>query len=490
MSIPSRRTFLKTMAATGATLSLPTTLRAQGANSDIRVAVVGFNSRGMSHIEDSLTTPGVRLVALCDVDQAVIDRAVKQLGTPGKGGRPAATGLKTHTDIRRILDDKEVDAVVYATPNHWHSLSTVWACQAGKDVYVEKPVSHCVWEGRKAVEAARKYNRIVQSGTQNRSDNGFNAALKWIREGNIGKVQWVHGFWYGQRGSIGKATAPCKIPETLDYDLWCGPAPKRVPLMRQKLHYDWHWFWDTGNGDMGNWAIHSFDDARHATLVKGMPKSVFSVGGKFNRDDDAETPNAQWAFIDYEEMPMALEFRQMPLSKDRNTADHINGTRAGVVLHCEGGRFIGSRGGGRILDGQDKVVQKFPGDGGATHFRNWINAVRSRKQADLIADIEQGHLSSAVCHMANISYRCGSDATADTARAKLKDQPEASATFEKMMDHLKANGIDTGVTPMRVGQFLEIDGATEGFKGLPADHPAHAQLKDPYRKGFEIPDQV
>ncbi|MFO1492026.1 MAG: Gfo/Idh/MocA family oxidoreductase [Kiritimatiellia bacterium] len=490
MTTPSRRTFLKSAAVAGAALSLPASLRAQGANGDIRCAVVGFNSRGMSHIEDAITTPGVRLVALCDVDRAVLDRTVNDLQKPGKDGKARASGLKTHTDFRRILDDKDVDAIVFATPNHWHSLGTVWACQAGKDVYVEKPISHCVWEGRKAVEAARKYDRIVQSGTQNRSDTGFNAALKWIREGNIGKVNWVHGFWYGQRKSIGKVVGGCKIPATLDYDLWCGPAAKHEPLMRTNLHYDWHWFWETGNGDMGNWAIHSFDDARHATLVKGMPKSVFSVGGKFNRDDDAETPNTQWAFIDYEEMPMALEFRQLPLSKDRDTADHINGTRAGIVLHCEGGRFIGSRGGGRILDAQDKVIQKFPGDGGATHFENWIKAVRSRKPADLIADIEQGHLSSAVCHLANISYRCGADAGPDAAREKIKDEPQALGTFEKMVDHLKANGIDTGATPMRIGQFLEIDGEKESIKNLPAGHAALGLLKDSYRKGFEVPEKV
>ncbi len=322
----SRRTFLKTSAATAAALTVPATLTMNassyaniiGANDDIRIAVAGFNSRGKNHIDAWRKIKGVRLVALCDVDEAVLDKGVKMVSMPlsaptsrpttgpstratvamsgGPSTRPttdssargdkkstkkksdsamakAATresnpsefkGLKVarFVDVRKLLDSKEIDAISTASPNHWHALMSIWACQAGKDVYVEKPVSHEVWEGRKIVEAARKYDRIVQAGTQSRSNAALREAFAWLHEGGLGKVQISRGLCYKRRGAVPAAEGGhTKIPSTVDYDLWLGPAAKEE-LHREKFHYDWHWFWNTGCGDLGNQGIHQMDIAR------------------------------------------------------------------------------------------------------------------------------------------------------------------------------------------------------------------------------------
>jgi len=266
----NRRQFLKATLVTSASATLlpilgadapssPATTSAsgqsvRGANDDIRVAVVGFGGRGKDHIKEFGEVKGVRLVALCDVDRDILEKEVK---TCDKAGLK----VEGYSDIRKLLENKDIDAISIATPNHWHSLCAIWAVQAGKDVYVEKPVSHNVWEGRQLVTAARKYQRIVQTGTQSRSSSGLREAIEWVRAGNIGKIQRVHGLCYKRRPSIGKVDGPQPVPTSVDYDLWCGPAPK-APLMRKKLHYDWHWVWPTGNGDLGNQGIHEMDVSR------------------------------------------------------------------------------------------------------------------------------------------------------------------------------------------------------------------------------------
>ena len=252
----TRRGFLRatTFAATGLG-AVPSLFAAGrggrqiGPNDEIGFAVVGFNGQGGSHI-GSLTKlreagQKVRIVALCEVDETVLAKGVKQFADKGEK-------VKGYRDIRALLEDPDVDALSIATPNHWHALGTIWACQAGRDVYVEKPVSHNVWEGRKMVEAARRYNRIVQTGTQSRSSRqGIAAAVEWVRAGNLGKIKVARGICYKRRDTIGKVDGPQPIPPSVDYDLWCGPAAKE-PLMRKRLHYDWHWVWPTGCGYRGN----------------------------------------------------------------------------------------------------------------------------------------------------------------------------------------------------------------------------------------------
>lgn len=237
----TRREFLRQSLVAGAAVgaglrsfSVSSYKRIAGANNDIRVAVVGHRIKGADHIDVFRNLPGVRVAALCEVDDELLARESQKF-------KDRNETVKTYRDVRRLLDDKEIDAVVIATPNHWHALMGIWACQAGKDVYVEKPVSHNIWEGRKLVEAARKYQRIVQSGMQNRSDVGFAEAAAYLQAGNLGKVLWAHSVWYGERQSIGRVDHPQPIPANIDYNLWTGPAPL-APLMRKRLHYDWHWF--------------------------------------------------------------------------------------------------------------------------------------------------------------------------------------------------------------------------------------------------------
>ncbi|MCD6394669.1 MAG: Gfo/Idh/MocA family oxidoreductase, partial [Planctomycetes bacterium] len=278
-----RRDFIKSSVLAGATLMTPWS-RVLGANNDIRVGIVGFHSKGGQHIGVFEGLEGVRVDALCDIDRNILNGGVQDF-RKRYNRKP-----KAYTDVRRLIDDKEIDALVVATPNHWHSLIGIWACQAGKDVYVEKPISHNMWEGRKLVQAARKYNRIVQAGTQNRSDTGLRPAIEYIHSGKLGRIQWAHGLWYKHRQSIGNVKGPQPIPAQVDYNLFCGPAPLK-PLMRKQFHYDWHFFWDTGNGDIANLGAHQADDCRWALGETALPDSVVSIGGRFVFNDDGQTPN-------------------------------------------------------------------------------------------------------------------------------------------------------------------------------------------------------
>jgi len=455
--------------------------RVVGANGDVRVAVVGVHGQGNYHVELLRKTPGARVVALCDPDRAVLD---KRLGEWAKEGGE----YEGISDIRRLLDRKDIDAISVAAPNHWHSLATVWACQAGKDVYCEKPVSHDIWEGRKCVEAARKYGRIVQTGTQKRSNAAIAEAFAWIKEGNLGKILWARGLCYKRRDSIGKVDGPQKPPASLDYDIWTGPAPLK-PLMRKNLHYDWHWVWDTGNGDIGNQGIHEMDLARWALGVEGLPPRVLSFGGRFGYVDDGETANTQVAFLDYPGAPLIFEVRGLPMEKGMEAMEPYRQVRIGYIIQCEKGSFSGGDGGGTIFDNDNKVVRKFSGWGDESHFGNWLKAVRSRKVEDLNADIEKGHLSSALCHMGNISYRLGKSVSPEEVSAAVNGNAEMKDSYGRMMAHLDKNGVDPKAAGITLGAALEFDSTTEKFTGALAE-PANALAKREYRKPFVIPEQV
>ena len=331
----TRRDFISKSFLTTAGVSMATALsscslsKIKDLNDEIHVGVVGFHRKGAQHIDIFHNLPGVRVVALCDVDQEVLDREVQKF-------KDRNERIDTYGDVRKMLDDKNIDVVVISTPDHWHSLIGIWACQAGKDVYVEKAVSHNIWEGRKLVEAARKYKRIVQTGTQNRSDVGFRQAVAFIKEGNLGKILCGHGLWFKRRDSIGKVKGPQKIPPQINYNLWTGPA-SLMPLMRKKLHYDWHWNWEIGCGEMGNLGVHQIDDCRFAMGIKSLPKRVMSLGGRFGYDDDGETPNTHLAFFDYEPAPLIIEMRNLPARTGVNAMDHLRGVRMGNIIQCEHG---------------------------------------------------------------------------------------------------------------------------------------------------------
>lgn len=459
----SRRRFLR-QTALGSTLAFPFVRRslaaARSANEDIRIAVIGLGNKGGSHVRGLLKLKGVLLAAICDVDP---ERLAKQVEVAKAEGVTPFTA----TDPRHILARNDVDAVVIATPNHWHAVLAVWACRAGKDVYVEKPVSHSIWEGAQIVSAAKQHGRVVQSGTQYRSDEGLRDAAAWIREGHIGKPRSAHVAWYELRPGIGRS-APYR-PANLDYDLYCGPAAAD-PLTRPKLHYDWHWVWSTGDGDLANSGIHPIDACRMLAGVSVMPRRALCVGGRFAVDDAGQSPNTQLTLLDFPGLPMLVENRNLPTKTGVKALDQFRGIREGFALDCEGGSFVGLRGGGSIYDRDGKRIRQFPGDAGANHMANFVAAVRSRRTQDLNAPIAEGHLSSVLCHLGNISWRLGRPAPVAECRAAVGAHPEAAETLALLEQHLLANGVDLKRNPFHLGPWLEVDAATESIRAVSGDN--------------------
>jgi len=487
MSI-TRRKFLGGSLAAGASLALPAS-RVLGANGDIRVAVIGFNGRGQSHISDLAKMQGVRLVALCDVDPAVLKKSVDALGAKG-------IKVEAYSDLRRVFDNKDIDVVTTATPNHWHSLIGIWACQTGKDSYIEKPISHNVWEGRQLVKAARKYNRVVQGGTQSRSNPRLKAAVKWVQEGNLGKVKAVYGTCYKPRMSIGKV-GQGEVPAGLDYGLWIGPAEMK-PLTRKSLHYDWHWVYNTGNGDMGNQGIHQMDIARWFLGVNELSPRVMSVGGRLGYDDDGETPNTQIVYHDYDKAPLIFETRGLPKGKEfqeqprmwsSNMDTPLGLAQArpiGVVVECEGGWVIDS--GPAAYDKSGKLIQEFKGEErGDGHMENFIAAVRERKPEMLNAESLETHLSSALCHTGLVSHQLGKLMGPGEIMERIKGNKLAAERFESMKEHLGRNGVELSSQNVTLGPWLQMDPKKERF----IDNPeANKLVTRRYREGFVVPKEV
>jgi predicted dehydrogenase len=483
----TRRDFITGAAtiAAGAVLNLNRSKtvwsKALGANDDIRVAIVGLRKKGKQHIDIFPRLPGVRVTALCDADKQFLDIEAKKFADRKEK-------VDTYVDYRKLLDDKNIDAVVIVTPDHWHALMMVWACQAGKDVYVEKPASYNIWEGRKMVEAARKYERIVQVGSQNRSDVGLRAAVPYIKNGNLGNIKLIRALSYNHRESIGKVNGPQPIPESVDYNLFQGPAPLG-PLMRKNLHYDWHWFWDTGTGEIGNLGAHNVDEARWVLGGDEIASEVISIGGRLGFGDDGETANTQITFFDYKPVPIIYEVRNLPRRKNLRAGDHYRGVSFGVVVDCEGGYFAGGRGGGWAYDNNRKKIKQFPGDGGTGHQANFIKAMRSRKDSDLRADILEGHITATLCHMANISYRLGRRESFEQIKEAIDGNELLTESFDRMLTHLKANDVDLTRKPLTVGPALRFDPDEERFEGQFSDLANMMVVRD-YRAPFVVPENV
>jgi predicted dehydrogenase len=483
----NRRRFLKqsVAASTGVFYIAKTSWAQKSPGDTINMAVIGFKGRGGSHISGykGLGKEGVRVAALCDVDKEVLNKGMAALEKE-KGDDKYQ--LSSYTDLRKLLENKDIDAVSIATPNHWHALASIWAIQAGKDVYVEKPVSHCVWEGRKIVEAARKYNKIVQTGTQARSSRaGIGAAVEWVKAGNLGKITLARGLCYKRRPSIGKVEGPQPVPAHIDYDLWCGPAPKEE-LHRQKLHYDWHWQWAYGNGDLGNQGIHQMDIARWFLGEMALSPVVWSVGGRVGYEDDGETANTQIVYHGYEKAPLIFEVRGLPEAKDAKDMDKLKGANVGVIVECEGGYVVvGNYSGATAYDKEGKELQKW--NGADNHFKNFIDACRSRRVEDLNADILEGHLSSALCHTGNISYRLGKQKQPAEILEEIKTQKGAEESFGRMQEHLKKNEVDISKDLLTLGPVLKMNPETERFLDNEA---ADGMLKNKYREPFVVPEVV
>ena len=441
-------------------------------NDQLRVAVLGVNGRGKTHLTEFIKNKDTVVATICDPDTKVGQSRCEQ-AEKIQGTRP-----KFVQDLREVMDDKTIDIVAIATPNHWHSLAAIWAMQAGKQVYVEKPVSHNVSEGRRAVQAARKYQKVCQTGTQSRSSNAIQQAVEYIQGGNLGELLYTRGLCNKRRNSIGKVDAPTPIPSEIDYNLWCGPAEKK-PLMRKKLHYDWHWQWNCGNGDLGNQGIHQMDIARWFLGQDALADEVVTVGGRFGYVDDGETPNTEITFLKYGDRQLVFEVRGLP-------SKYLKGVRIGDIIECENGYAVipSNYGSVTIFDKDGKKTKEFKG--GGNHFTNFVEAVKNNKPGELNADIEEGHLSSALCHLGNISYRLGTDKPVDEAAQALSGNDVAMETLERTKQHLKENNVDLSKTNVRVGERLKFDPKTETFAENSA---ANAMLTRPYRKPFVVPEE-
>ncbi len=446
-----------------------------GPNDVLRVAVVGVNGRGMAHVGGfAALKESCVVAAICDADQNVYEKARKAVETR-TGKAPVF-----YQDYRKLLQDKSIDVISIATPNHWHSLGAIWAIQAGKDVYLEKPISHNVREGRMVVEFARKNGRICQTGTQSRSNPGMQQFIGAVHAGKIGTVKLGRGLCYKSRPSIGKLPAPIAPPPGVDYDLWLGPAPARADVPRTKFHYDWHWQDDYGNGDVGNQGIHEMDKGRWGLGQNQLPKSVISVGGRFGYEDDGQTPNTQVCFYDFGDVQMIFEVRGLP------TPD-FKGAKIGNIFYGSDGYAVSTNyNSGTLFDLKGQTVAHF--DGSADHFANFVTAVRSRKPTDLNADVLEGHLSSAMCHLGGVSHRLGTDQPLGALPSQLTNVKEAQDAFSRFEEHLVANHIPLDKTRFRLGRELTIDQKTETFIAGSAD--ANAHLTRAYRKGFVVPDRA
>jgi predicted dehydrogenase len=411
----NRRAFLQTAAAAALAQAAFPVL---GANDRINLAVVGIGGRGHDHIDSYAKLSQCRIAAVCDIDQAGRERGVAQVDKL-LGYKP-----KEYGDMRQLFEDKDIDAVSFATPNHWHALGTIWACQAGKDVYVEKPPCHNIYEGHKMVEAARKYKRMVQVGSQSRSIPYIQRAVKLLGEGVIGKLYEAKGLCFNPRKSIGH-TPDEPVPPGINWDMFLGPAPMR-PFTRNRFHYNWHWFWDTGNGDIGNQGIHEMDKARWG-LNRGLPTHVVSTGGKYVYEDDQETPNTQLATFDYGDARITFDVRGL-LTPGEGDVHRGNQCVGNIYFGSEGFLTLDSSG-FRVYKGDKHELamdEKAGDDDDGLHMGNFLDACRSRNYQDLNADIEVGVTSVALVHYANISYRLGRSLTINPQTWGIVDDAEAT----------------------------------------------------------------
>ena len=470
-----RRNFLKGSLAASVGVFTPFS-RVLGANDDIRVAMVGVGSSvkvggiGKKMMRGIRKIPGVRIVALCDPERAHLEPEVQKF----KDRNEPCQG---YADVRKLLDNKDIDAVIVGTPNHWHVLVAVWACQAGKDAFVQKPFSHNIFEGRQAAQAALKYNRIVSATHGTRGRSGVGEAFAYARQGNLGKILYVRGITYRRRKSIGKVSRPQSIPKTLDYDLWSGPAPI-LPVMREYLHYDWHWMWPYGDGDLGNLGIHKLDSCRWALGQEALPERVLTVGGRFGYDDDGQTPNTMITFYDYKPAPVIYEVRGLP------TQERYKGIASGVVVHCEHGTIVGNQ----AYDHQDKLIKEFEPTN-QDSFTNFFKAVRSRKSSDLQEDAISGHLSACLVHMANISYRIGQETPSGQIREIVSADKNFTDAYDRFGAHLAEHEIDLEKHPAVLGPWLKMDPRQEKFVGEFSDRANQLRTRD-YRPPFVVPEKV
>jgi len=504
MSPLNRRSFIKNTAlvATVAGLSARSFAQSTGANSEIRVAVVGFRSRGLEHIKEIKKVPGVRIVALCDVDSDILAKGLLEC--------PGAVG---YTDIRKMLEDKNIDAVSNATPNHQHAIQGIWTLQAGKHLFIEKPLSHNIFEGQQLVAAGNYFNKLViQAGTQSRSGAGIRAAVKDVHAGVYGKVKVARGICYKRRKSIGPAKKT-QLPSNIDYDLWNGPADiqesirgnQTDPVNETKsfgpVHYDWHWFWNYGGGDMCNQAIHEIDIARWFLNTHEVAPEVMSIGGRLSYSDCGETPNSFLAIYNYAAAPLIAEVRGLTsdgtLDGPMDRIHKFSKASIGIVVECENATIIvpdyhsakAYDASGAVIKSYGKEVSQVDMSGGASsHHANWIECIRAGSNSNIHAPLHECHISTNLVHAANISYRLGAKKNSGEITDAIKSSSGLSEAYNRMKDHLGVNGIKVDQSSLTLGTPLSQDPKTELFTGANSE-AANRDLvaKREGRAGFKIP---
>jgi predicted dehydrogenase len=498
MSQVTRRSFVKTTAATGAAFAAAPAIGRAGtsANAKIGMCVVGVNSRGNSHIGGWLNDERSEVRAIVDVDEAVGNKRCDQIESK-QGLRP-----KLYTDMRKAFEDKSIDGISTATPNHWHALCGIWAMQAGKDAYVEKPVCHNVHEGTALIAAARKYKRMCQVGTQSRSSKAVQDAVAFLESGGIGTCNFARGLCYKRRASI-NPLGDYPLPDGVDFDLWSGPAKYTDPkLTRKRFHYDWHWQRMYGNGDLGNQGPHQTDIARWGLGVDTHPNSILTYGGRLgyqaerkdaNYVDAGDTGNTEVSIYDYGDKTLVFETRGLDVS---NSADEelntlfqsTRGNKIGVVFYGSEGYLVQKTYTHCIAYDKDlNVIKEFKG--GENHFQNFLDACESRNVSDLNADVREGHLSAAISHLGNISYYMGenNNVTVEELSAALdnvKGLDDNQATLTRTVKHLEQNGVDLSKYPIALGPLLKFDPEKELFTNNSA---ANQYLTREYREPYVCP---
>ncbi len=474
----NRRNLLRSSLYAGTFSLLAPHARAAGANGELRIVVIGVKSRGGSHINSTISHKNARLVGLCDIDTAQLDRKKSELEK-----RHKLTGLKTYTDYRKVCQDPDVDAVCIATCNHTHTLIALSAAAQGKHVYVEKPVSHNIWEGEKLAMGQADYGVTIAHGFQRRSQEAWIDAFAWVKEGHLGKLTLARGFCYKPRKPIGKLPAPIAPPKTVDYNLWSGPR-EILPVQRKQFHYDWHWQSPYGNGDLGNQGPHQLDVCRWAQGDPDQyPASVLTAGGRIGYDDDGDTANTQILYIDSKPAPILFEVRGLPKKNLdwKNGMPDYQGVTIGNVLEYEGGKIIGGhKNSCTVLDQDGKEIKSFKGTGDDS-IHHFINDVLSGKQAPL-RGAKSGHQSSALAHLGTHALKLGKTADPDQISAAFSKTPALTDAFARMKSHLEANEVKDAIT-------LSVPLTTDGKK-LTGEFAAAATKLDreTYREEFKLPN--
>ena len=481
----SRRDFVESaLALAGSALAASQTLAAEatpaakpaGPNDKLRVAVVGGNGRGSSHISEWIAIPDTELAVVCDCDPNAYGKYAKRFAElPQK--------VEFEQDIRKLLERKDIDIISIASPNHWHALMTVWAMQAGKDVYVEKPCSYTVNEGREMVKWARKLGRMCQMGAQSRSTTGMRQTIEFIQSGGVGRVSLAHAICYKPRPSIGLVDTPAPLPKGIDFDLWAGPAPNEVPI-RKRLHYDWHFDSRTGNGDLGNQNPHELDKARWGLGKQTLPQRVVSLGGRLGYIDNGDVANSQVTLLEWDDALLVSDVRGLPIKTPVDFGLKAGALRVANIWWGETGYVVGPNyTSGVAFDYDGNELGKWSGGGNRQHFENFVVGVKSRDPADLNLDIEDDHLSSALAHLGNVSWMLGETVAAGSRPSLAADNPRVRQTLESFEAHLAEQQINYAETPLTLGRELTIDPVTERS----SDSEANTLFSRAYRKGYELP---